>query len=532
MRAELHVFASGHGDEEFWYSNVPDQLANITGAPGGGSYREIEIFLDGHPAGSAYPFPTIYSGGVNPLLWRPLAGTHSFNIPPLIYDISPFLPLLNDGRSHEMTAKVRHCSNPGVWYLDPVLLVWSDPDDPRPKTGRLARIEREAPSVSQEIARPSKSRYNITTGGASSFVIEGHQWVAPEEGGDGDGAPPAVTRYVVEGRLQSTNRNSVATSGSLPSVTSGDLSYTIVRTVHEPKQPQRVVQFHHERRRLSIDDSQGEATSSKGETTTTLPAISQLVQLVKRLSERKRSFLPWQEQRQVAGTEEVTAEQEEEEGGGSVGGRVHTSTFHYPYRVVDSQATDAVSATFLLQGEVDLAARRREEWSVLPSTSTSTSSFRSMKSSHRSKAAISGKATAISDSPIVLEWGSRLAASAAYNRSTGPNRTVHLERSTSSANFSSVNICFQQSLSAHDGAIVHARFEDGCPGSALRSMLCRGFDGCAAARRGINVDPMSEPAQRQQQLKDPQHAHLKEESSVPYHGHLLPFRGRRGSMRF
>ena len=76
-----------------------------------------------------------------------------------------------------------------------------------------------------------------------------------------------------------------------------------------------MVQFHHERRRLSADESKDEATSSKGETTTTLPAISQLVQLVKRLSERKRSFLPWQEQRHVARTEEVTAEQEEEEEG-------------------------------------------------------------------------------------------------------------------------------------------------------------------------------------------------------------------------
>ena len=42
VRAVLDVYASPHGCEEFWYSNVPDSL----GGPdvcGGGSYREIEV---------------------------------------------------------------------------------------------------------------------------------------------------------------------------------------------------------------------------------------------------------------------------------------------------------------------------------------------------------------------------------------------------------------------------------------------------------------------------------------------------------
>jgi len=66
------------------------------------------VLVDGVVAGAAYPFPTIYSGGVCPTLWRPLAGIQQFNVPPLTFDLSPLLPLLNDGLLHTITARVLH----------------------------------------------------------------------------------------------------------------------------------------------------------------------------------------------------------------------------------------------------------------------------------------------------------------------------------------------------------------------------------------------------------------------------------------
>ena len=42
-QAELHVYASAHAEEEFWYSNVPDSLVNATGLSGGGAYREVPL---------------------------------------------------------------------------------------------------------------------------------------------------------------------------------------------------------------------------------------------------------------------------------------------------------------------------------------------------------------------------------------------------------------------------------------------------------------------------------------------------------
>ena len=79
-RAELRVFASGHGCEEFWYGNVPDPAPK--GQCGGGAFRAIEILIDGQVAGLSFPFPVLYTGGENPLLWHPLTGIMSFDVIP------------------------------------------------------------------------------------------------------------------------------------------------------------------------------------------------------------------------------------------------------------------------------------------------------------------------------------------------------------------------------------------------------------------------------------------------------------------
>jgi hypothetical protein len=56
------IFASAHGCEEFYYSNLPNDNATTLGYCGGGVYREINVFIDNVHAGSTYPFPVLYSG--------------------------------------------------------------------------------------------------------------------------------------------------------------------------------------------------------------------------------------------------------------------------------------------------------------------------------------------------------------------------------------------------------------------------------------------------------------------------------------
>jgi len=80
-RGYIDVYASAHQCEEFWYTNLPDDHAEEWDFCGGGAYREIQAHIGDLLAGAVYPFTVLYTGGVNPLLWRPLTGIMSFDIP-------------------------------------------------------------------------------------------------------------------------------------------------------------------------------------------------------------------------------------------------------------------------------------------------------------------------------------------------------------------------------------------------------------------------------------------------------------------
>ena len=97
------------------YSNVPGEWAGPLGLCGGGAYRQIEVYVDGIIAGLAYPFPVVYTGGINPLLWRPLTGVFSFNVPPYEFDLTPFAGRLNDGRDHVLGIRVSRCHLPTLY---------------------------------------------------------------------------------------------------------------------------------------------------------------------------------------------------------------------------------------------------------------------------------------------------------------------------------------------------------------------------------------------------------------------------------
>eukprot|EP01062_Namystynia_karyoxenos_P084515 TRINITY_DN9962_c0_g1_i1.p1 TRINITY_DN9962_c0_g1~~TRINITY_DN9962_c0_g1_i1.p1 ORF type:complete len:628 (+),score=163.25 TRINITY_DN9962_c0_g1_i1:88-1884(+) len=145
----LDLYASAHGCEEFWYTNVPDKWTNQTGACGGGAARLLSVAVDGHPAGVLPPFPVIYTGGVCPLLWRPVSGIQSFDIPPYRFDLSPFAGLLADGRSHTVTVSALGNNKQGVWYAGPVLLVtMPQGGQPRVTGGQpRARMSGASPTV-------------------------------------------------------------------------------------------------------------------------------------------------------------------------------------------------------------------------------------------------------------------------------------------------------------------------------------------------------------------------------------------------
>jgi hypothetical protein len=105
-RAFLDVVAESQAGDEFWYTCVPDDVANELESCGGTSFRESQVTIDGVPAGVAPVYPWIYTGGIDPLLWRPIPGVQTLNFAPYRVDLTPFAGVLSNGQPHQVAVSV------------------------------------------------------------------------------------------------------------------------------------------------------------------------------------------------------------------------------------------------------------------------------------------------------------------------------------------------------------------------------------------------------------------------------------------
>jgi hypothetical protein len=110
-RAFLDVVAQSQANDEFWYTCVPDDVANELFSCGGTGFRETQVTIDGQPAGVAPVYPWIYTGGIDPLLWRPIPGVQTLNFEPYRVDLTPFAGLLNNGQPHTVSVNVFNAAN-------------------------------------------------------------------------------------------------------------------------------------------------------------------------------------------------------------------------------------------------------------------------------------------------------------------------------------------------------------------------------------------------------------------------------------
>ncbi|KAG8472339.1 hypothetical protein CXB51_034268 [Gossypium anomalum] len=126
-RAVLEVYVSFHENDEFWYGNLPNEYIaanNLTDVAGNGPFREVVVSLDGEVIGAVWPFTVVYTGGINPLLWRPISAIGSFDLPTYDIEITPFLGNLLNGKPHKLSFSVTNALN--VWYIDANLHLWLD----------------------------------------------------------------------------------------------------------------------------------------------------------------------------------------------------------------------------------------------------------------------------------------------------------------------------------------------------------------------------------------------------------------------
>ncbi len=180
-RAYLDVFAQSQNAEEQWFLCVPSTLSPTLGDCQNTSFREVEITIDGTPAGVAPVFPWIYTGGVDPYLWIPIPGVQTLNFKPYRVDLSPFAGLLSNGAQHTIGVSVYNAYS--YFSTDAVLTLFEDHGSSS-VTGAVTANNLTAPNptVVNTVSFDSSGvgSGTITTTNSHDFTISG--WVNTSHG--------------------------------------------------------------------------------------------------------------------------------------------------------------------------------------------------------------------------------------------------------------------------------------------------------------------------------------------------------------
>ncbi|MEM1685088.1 MAG: peptide-N4-asparagine amidase [Acidilobaceae archaeon] len=143
-RALLILYTEGFSVDEFWYYNIPPD-------------RLIVIASDGVPIAIAQPQPWIHTGGLSPLLWRPVPNIKTLGFEPLIIDVTGMLPLLVGTRN--ITITVSRLEN--YWTIIAALALYTEP---RALSYTLLRYTPIKSEVSE-----SERQVGVTAGGVRVF---------------------------------------------------------------------------------------------------------------------------------------------------------------------------------------------------------------------------------------------------------------------------------------------------------------------------------------------------------------------------
>jgi hypothetical protein len=173
--AFLDVITQSQSTDEFWYTCVPNDVATELQSCGGTAFREGEVTVDGMPAGVAPVYPWIFTGGIDPLLWRPIPGVQTLNFVPYRVDLTPFAGVLSDGKPHQVGLSVFNANN--YFLVSGTLLLYLDHGSPRITgavtrntlgSGPLPRI-----TADLETAADGTITGSVTTTASRQFTVAG-----------------------------------------------------------------------------------------------------------------------------------------------------------------------------------------------------------------------------------------------------------------------------------------------------------------------------------------------------------------------
>lgn len=173
--AYLDVVAQSQFDEEQWFLCLPNNLTSFSfDGCGNTAFRQVDVSIDGKPAGVAPVYPWIFTGGVDPFLWVPIPGVQTLNLMPYRVDLTPFAGVLSDGQPHTVGVTVFNAFN----FFDTVasLLVYEDHGS-KQVTGAVTEDTLAAPNPSVVSNASFNSSGNgggaVTVTSAQQFAVSG-----------------------------------------------------------------------------------------------------------------------------------------------------------------------------------------------------------------------------------------------------------------------------------------------------------------------------------------------------------------------
>jgi Peptide N-acetyl-beta-D-glucosaminyl asparaginase amidase A len=174
-RVYFDVFAQSQSNDEFWYTCVPNDVANELFSCGNTAFREAEVTVDGTPAGVAPVYPWIYTGGIDPYLWRPIPGVQTMNFQPYRVNLTPFAALLDDGQPHTIALSVFNADS--YFSATASLLLYLDPNSTQ-LTGAVTEntLAVPVPNVVENLQTATNGNIQgtVSTKSGHNFQISGY----------------------------------------------------------------------------------------------------------------------------------------------------------------------------------------------------------------------------------------------------------------------------------------------------------------------------------------------------------------------
>jgi hypothetical protein len=174
--AYLDVIAQSQSSDEFWYACVPDDVADELISCPGTAFRETEVTIDGQPAGIAPIYPWLYTGAIDPLLWRPIPSVQTLNFVPYRVDLTPFAGVLSNGQPHTVGVNVTNANH--YFLVAASLLLYLDHGSAH-VTGAVTRNTLSAvqpPHIEEDLATAADGTVTgtVSTTSARSFLLSGY----------------------------------------------------------------------------------------------------------------------------------------------------------------------------------------------------------------------------------------------------------------------------------------------------------------------------------------------------------------------